>query len=71
MKKQYFQEKMQEIDDSIGVIENLIIAKVSFRDDVCFSADFPLEIFDINKKLGENEMGNEQMKEFFLDFRVE
>lgn len=59
MKKQYFQEKMQEIDNSIGVVENLIIAKMSFRDDIGFPANFPLKIFDINKKLGENKMGNE------------
>ena len=71
MKKQYFQEKMQEIDDSIGVVEDLIVAKVSFRDDVGFPADFPFEIFDVNKKLGENEVCNEQMKEFFLYFWIE
>ena len=70
VEEQYLEEEVEEIDDGVGVGEELVVGESLPGDAVGLPAHPPLELLELAELLREDQMCDEQVEQLLLYFRV-
>jgi hypothetical protein len=70
VEEEYFEEEVEQVDDGVGIGEDLVVGVLLFGDVVGLAADPSFELSDVYELEGEDHVGDEEVEEFFLYFGV-